>query len=290
MCAKKEKTNSIFKYPVDSYKKVNNVIITDTIPEIEKYQRQKPNWYVRPQKDSRQIYKHQYDLRKKLLRKDLKKIIAHLKKRKLVFLDIGCGDGHGLEDIKPFKRKLEIYGCDYNLLRLSRAKKLAPYATLFLADANKELIKDASCDIILLNHVLEHVHDDLGLLKKIYAYLANGGYLLLGIPQEGTPGVWIRDHILEPYILFKTDHVHFYTDKEIIKKLKKVGFRITGLKYLDYAFPHSIIDRYLRSSKKTHDFMESFGHKYIKRVGAGALWIVVQKPAESRGGKQVLKG
>ena len=268
---------TILKQPPSTYENVHGVIIFNKTPEIEKYQKQKPNWYALSQKKVRDIYKHQHDLRRKIFQDDLKKIIATLKKKKLIFLDIGCGDGCGLKDAEIFNDRLDLYGSDYNLLRLLRAKKSVPSATIFQADANKEMILPNSCDIILLNHVLEHVPKDEALLEKIYNYLSPRGYLLLGVPQEGALPYKIRDYIIEPYILFMTDHVHFYKDTEILTKVKNAGFKIIRLDHFNYAFPHSIIDRYLRQSKRIHDFMEKIGKKIWPRTGAGALWMVARK-------------
>lgn len=268
----------MFTKPISNYKKVHGVIVLNINPEIKKYQKQKPNWYVVSQKKVRNIYKHQHDLRRKLLQDDVKKIITSSKKEKLTFLDVGCGDGWGLKDVEKYNKKLDLYGCDYNMLRLLRAKKLVPTATIFLADVNEEMIKPNSCDIILLNHVLEHVPKDIKLLKKLYSYLAPNGYLLLGVPQEGALPYFIRDRVIEPYLMFMTDHVHFYKDTEVIKKVRSVGFKVARLDYLNYAFPHSIIDRYLRKSKSIHDFMEKLGKKVWSRMGAGALWMIAIKP------------
>lgn len=259
-------------YPV-----IKGVISAAKNDEVEKLQKAKPNWYIVSQKKVRDIYRHQHVKRKKLLENTLKSILG-VRQGKLVFLDIGCGDGINLKEVSAFDKRFDVYGSDYNSLRLLRAKKNAPKATLILADMNKEVIKSGSCDVVLMNHVLEHIPDDVGMLKKMYSYLKPGGFALIGIPQEGTFMCKMRNYVLEPYIPFITDHVHFYTDTEIKGKIKKTGFKIVEFEYLNYHFPHSVIDRHLRKSKKVHDFMERNGAKMWKRGGAGALWIVLQKP------------
>jgi len=254
------------------------IITINENEEVKKLQKQRPNWYVVTQKEVRNIYLHQQNLRTAIFQKDMTALVKSINKKRVKFLDIGCGDGVNLKEVKDLNLNVDIYGCDYNALRLSRAKALVPEATIFLADANKEVIKENSVDILLLNHVLEHVPDDVGLLKKMYSYLAPGGYALIGIPQEGTAICKLRNYVFEPYILYITDHVHFYKDVEIKKKIKQTKFNIKKFQYLNYHFPHSIIDRHLRKSKKMHDFMERNGAKLWKRGGAGALWIILQKP------------
>ena len=244
---------------------------------IDSLRKDKPNWYITSQKTVREIYKHQHALMKKMLQDSINSAVKSLDKENIVLLDIGCGDGRSLKDIKDMKLPIKLYGCDYNYIRLVRAKKLVPSATLFLNDVNNDSIAKSSCDIILLNHVIEHVKDDVGLLKKIYSYLKPGGVLILGTPQEGTFLCKLRNYVLEPYIIFRTDHVQFYTDKKLLEKIKKTKFQVESFEYYNYHFPHSILDRYIRKSKRIHDFMEKNGHKYMKRAGAGGLWMMLRK-------------
>lgn len=244
---------------------------------IDSFRKEKPNWYVTSQKTVRDIYKYQHALMKKMLTDSVNSAFKSIHKQNIILLDIGCGDGRSLKDIADMKLSIKLYGCDYNFIRLVRAKKLVPSATLFLNDVNNDAITKNSCDIILLNHVIEHVKDDVGLLRKIYSYLRPGGVLILGTPQEGTFLCRLRNYVLEPYIMFKTDHVQFYTDKKLLAKIKKTKFTVESFEYYNYHFPHSILDRYIRKSKRIHDFMERNGHKYMKRAGAGGLWLIVRK-------------
>jgi 2-polyprenyl-3-methyl-5-hydroxy-6-metoxy-1,4-benzoquinol methylase len=263
----------------NKYTTEKGIVVAAKNDELEKLRKAKPNWYVTPQQKARDVYRHQHDKRRLLLKNSVLRILKK-KKGEAVFLDIGCGDGINLKEMKEFSGRIRLYGSDYNSLRLLRAKKLVPDATLILADMNREVIMPGSCDILLLNHVLEHVKDDVGLLKKMHSYLKPGGYALIGIPQEGTFICKLRNYVLEPYMMFITDHVHFYTDGEIRKKIKAARFRVEEFVYLNYHFPHSVIDRQLRKSKRIHNFMERTGAKYFRVGGAGALWIVLRKPAE----------
>ena len=104
-----------------------------SLPDLENKVLQKDNWYVDDQ------MKHQleppgarFELEKRW--KNFEKQLRHLpklkenKKEKLKILDAGCGDGINLLFLKKFfkKRKIpiELIGCDYNPLRISRATKI----------------------------------------------------------------------------------------------------------------------------------------------------------------------
>jgi len=241
--------------------------------ELENLIKNKPNWYVLSHKKQSELYKHQINLRHKIMRADIKKFCEHKKKS---LLEIGCGDGLELKNLLGIKN-LELSGCDYNKIRQARARKLLPGVHIFYADIRKGLQVKRKYDAVLLNHVLEHIQDDDLLLTRIHSLLKPGGVLFLGVPQEASLPYVIRNHVFEPYILWRTDHVHFYTSKTVLQKLENTGFQAALVRYFNYAFPHSIIDRFLRSSKFVHDVMEKLGKIVWYRMGAGAVWIMAVK-------------
>lgn len=84
-----------------------------------------------------------------------------------------------------------------------------------------------SFEVILLNQVIEHVEDDVGLLKEIADRLVKNGMLILGTPNEGSrlQQLWLR----RQGDSFETDHVHFYTEKEIRFKIQTARFNIDSV-------------------------------------------------------------
>ena len=110
---------------------------------------------------------------------------------------------------------MKRYG-DYNVKRLMRAKNNIPGVSFFGSDLTKLPLKDNSFDIILCNHVIEHIKQDQKALSELLRVLKKGGTLILGTPNEGA-FIWrFRNYILEPYIAFRTDHVNFYKSNLII--------------------------------------------------------------------------
>lgn len=113
------------------------------------------------------------------------KTLEPYKNRKIKLLDTGCGDGTLLRYFVNFEN-FETYGLDYNLLRLLRAQKLVDNKAHFVIGSLLEQCHKSDCfDIIVLNHVLEHIENDRQVLMNLNRILKPGGLFVLGIPNEG---------------------------------------------------------------------------------------------------------
>ena len=102
-----------------------------------------------------------------------------------------------------------------------------------LADIKADLcnlpFKDETYDLILCNHVLEHIIDDIKAMKEIYRVLKTGGKAILQIPLDMEKEESYEDHtIINPKDRSKHfgqyDHVRIY-GMDFFKKLSNIGFR-----------------------------------------------------------------
>lgn len=190
-------------------------------------------------------------------------------------LDLGCGDGTTMHWLSAFADQL--YGSDYNAVRLARAQKRFPDAKLLLADILDYPAFDNSFDAIFFNHVIEHIPDDRRALDEAYRILAPGGFMILGTPNEGS---WWWQHAYKraPDILASTDHVHFYTGNTIAGKTRDAGFTVSEVKYLGWGPPDFRLDGRLRQSKFLDDLFEVVGRAVLPHQ-ASSLYIVAVKKA-----------
>lgn len=98
-----------------------------------------------------------------------------------VVLDAGCGAGLY---IQPIHKRLidggKIFSADLSFGMLSDVakKESASCSNLLNTDILHLPIQDASCDILLANHMLYHVPDIHAALKEIKRVLQPGGYLI----------------------------------------------------------------------------------------------------------------
>jgi len=118
-------------------------------------------------------------------------------------LDAGCGNAKTMEIIK--KKGFSVEGFEVSQHAVDYCKNLG--FNVWREDAEK-MDYDSKWDTVFLSHVLEHVLDDYGLLKR--ALKACKKCVVLVIPEHS----------------FKPDHLHYYSSGDIIKmieKLKKKG-------------------------------------------------------------------
>lgn len=106
---------------------------------------------------------------------------------------------------------------------------------------------DNSFDVVICNHVLEHVQDDMKAMREIYRVLKPGGWAILNSPvdkkrQSTYEDASITDPILRLQHFGQQDHVRVY-GTDYINRLLTAGFEV---KVIDYAetFSHNDQFRY----------------------------------------------
>jgi 2-polyprenyl-3-methyl-5-hydroxy-6-metoxy-1,4-benzoquinol methylase len=131
--------------------------------------------------------------------------------------EIGCGAG-GI--LFPFHQAgYQCQGADYNqdYLDFGRSKGL----TLHLGDYH-QIIPDASQQVILLSHVLEHMVDPIKELNDIFEKLKTGGYLILEVP-----GVfYIHKGYFSPITYFQNAHVYSFYKDYMAQIADQYGFKV----------------------------------------------------------------
>ncbi len=236
-----------------------------------------PDWYVLEQPpEMASPWRHHLRKRRRyveaVLRRELN--LRHLTQVPAL-LDLGCGDGNNLAWLAPFGER--VYGSDYNLIRLARARKRCPDATLFLADILDYAARDSCFDVIFFNHVIEHIRDDGRALQSVQRILKPGGVLVLGTPNEGA-WWWQLAYRRAPEVFAGTDHVHFYTADTIGRKMVAAGLRLVETKHLGWGPPDWAWDGRLRQHKWLDDLFEHIGRILLPRQ-ASSLYLIATKDA-----------
>ena len=243
--------------------------------QIYEARRVNPAWYLAEQPpESVSPWRHHLKKRRQFVEGVLGRELARRdKERAARLLDLGCGDGNHLLWLKRFAE--DLYGCDYNIVRLARARARARDATLFLADILDFPAADGAFDVIFFNHVIEHIPDDLGALSTVRRLLAPGGLLVLGTPNEGA-WWWQLAYKRAPDMRATTDHVHFYTAETLAEKVRTVGLDIVEIKHMGWGPPDWRLDGRIRKYKFLDDLFEFVGRRLLLRQ-ASSLYLVAQK-------------
>ena len=180
----------------------------------------------------RGLSKHLHRVRVAHLVREIEREVAHAGPF-LRLLDVGCGDGVITKRLRAHFAHASITGLDADDVRLARARIQCPGAAFEPGDVTALPYHDASFDVVLCHHVVEHVENDEAVLRECRRVLRPGGLLLLGIPQEdGAIGRWLRR--LHRRLYAEGEHVHFYTIRSMTDALERHGF--TGTRVAKFGF------------------------------------------------------
>lgn len=147
------------------------------------------------------------------------------------FLETGAGTGYMT---KKFLDK-GYNGACYELGDTARAMlrdNLAPYGEQITVLDELDELDACRFDYLLTFEVLEHIEDDLSVLKQWTHYLKPGGRILLSVPAHQKK--YGKSDVL-------VGHLRRYERSEITTLLEKAGF--TDIEMINYGFPISEITR-----------------------------------------------
>jgi 2-polyprenyl-3-methyl-5-hydroxy-6-metoxy-1,4-benzoquinol methylase len=157
-------------------------------------------------------------------------------------LDAGCGDGINLVGLSQIfadlGQAISLTGIDYNELRIERARGLGLDCRLQVGTLEATGLDHGSIDIVLLNHVLEHIPKKDAVLAELRRVMRPGGLLIVGVPNEGCALAKLRNHVLQRSVLRTTDHVHFFTASSLRRDLTAAGFGVASISGEGFFVPH----------------------------------------------------
>lgn len=185
----------------------------------------------------------------------LKEIVTSLElKGKEKILDIGCGNGSNLIEIRnKYHFSGKLYGVDLakGMIAIAKESNIRERAGIYFSQDNAENLSfpDNSFDVVILKHVLHNLHDPLKALQESRRVLRGGGKIAVAVNSKKTRLIFRK---LKPQItrILKID---FFPDadghlnleniggmfRKVFKKIKIVKFQsrvhLKSIKpYLDY--------------------------------------------------------
>lgn len=148
-------------------------------------------------------------------------------------------------DTNFFSAKLKVlhFAPEQCFLNRFRAMDNLDYTTTDLnspiADVKADIcnlpFNDNQFDVILCNHVLEHILDDKTAMKELYRVLKPGGWGVFQIPQDLKREKTFEDNTItdkkeRAKIFGQYDHVRVY-GLDYFDKLRAVGFTVEAIDY-----------------------------------------------------------
>jgi len=160
-------------------------------------------------------------------------------------LDIGCGTGNYV--FRGRELGWDTYGIEVSK---RNSDFLSNELGLNVLNGSIEEVNFDSeyFDVVILNHVLEHLFDPKMVLKKIYGFLKKGGILALYVPNEFE---CLYSRLMLNNLLFylqprerPTDHLYFFNKKTIQRLLTSIGYRIMDLTTMNFRINTNHKNRY----------------------------------------------
>jgi SAM-dependent methyltransferase len=104
------------------------------------------------------------------------------------FLEIGSGLGHLVAQLED---SFETYGMDLNHWAVKESKSVIEKTALQTASAQEIPFADATFDVVIIKHIVEHLPDPEKAVAEIGRVTAPGGILILATPN--------LDSLLKPW-------------------------------------------------------------------------------------------
>jgi SAM-dependent methyltransferase len=148
-----------------------------------------------------------------------------LDQEKSLILDVGCGTGLITKYLgkygKPFGIEASVEG-----LRFCNSRKLE---NLIRGDVQNMPFVSEQFDLLVALDLLEHLDDDVAALREFNRVSKKGGYLLVLVPAYAF--LWSGEDVV-------SQHRRRYTAPELANKVRKGGFSIKKLSYINtFLFP-----------------------------------------------------
>lgn len=168
------------------------------------YQIEQSHWWFKGKQD--------------LLKQNLRKLKTKSSENKKI-LDIGAGTGIVLKILKDFG---VIFGIEHSRQAIKYLKERR-LKQIICADANQSLpFRNGTFDIITCLDVLEHLENDVGLLKEMIRISKPGGCILVAVPAFK---IFWSPHDVALH------HKRRYTRRNILETIKELNCQVVKSTY-----------------------------------------------------------
>jgi SAM-dependent methyltransferase len=139
-------------------------------------------------------------------------------------LDVGCGSG-GLLNFFRENTDWSLHGIEP--VAEAAAIGIASGLDIRPTTLDDAAFEDASFDLAMMNHVLEHVPDPIATLRTLRRIVKPGGYLTGEVPTPRCFERWLFGRFWAGYHLPR--HLYFFEAGHLRMLLKKAGFQVISV-------------------------------------------------------------
>ncbi len=153
--------------------------------------------------------------------KEITEFLSKIKPGKL--LDVGCGPGWILSALG---NEWEKHGIEVSQFASKHASQFGKIHNGVLED-----FAGSNFDVVVMNHVIEHIPNPIDAIKRVHNLLKKGGTLILGTPDFDSGAA--RRYGSNFRLLHDPTHVSLFSADSMHRCLRDHGFKI---KYVEYPF------------------------------------------------------
>lgn len=171
-------------------------------------------------------------------------------------------------------RVKECWTIDLDKEKLEKARKYLKKTRLIYGDITKKNeLKKYYFDKVIILEVLEHLSNDLDVLKSVSSMMKKGGKIIVSVPNKNLL------HMINP--VKYTQHKRHYSNKEIVEKLEKSGFKIDHFNLVETwtllanLYVHLFFKYFLKRTKNFLTFKKKANKSY-GQINENGLGIVVR--------------
>jgi SAM-dependent methyltransferase len=225
--------------------------------------------------------------RNEILSRMIKKLTDPLPDR-FHLVEVGCGTGNVLRMLEQTCARGSVTGMDLfsDGLQFARQRVQVP---LIQGDMTHPPFL-GQFDVVCMFDVLEHLPDDIAILKSVSELLVSGGKLLITVPAD--PGLW-------SYFDNASHHYRRYTRTDLQQKIQDAGFEVEFISpYMLAIYPIVWLNRHLASlgnkqSQLDEESIEKLSTNelsIIPVVNEILTWILSQEAGWLASGRHLLGG
>ncbi len=158
-------------------------------------------------------------------------------------LEVGCGMGGSASLIKTVFPNAEYFGIEYNIEAGAYAKA---FGDVTIGDAEdisyEDIYHDEYFDYVVFGDVLEHLHEPVQVLRKIYPCIKKDGHIIVSMPNVKHWSVilpLLREDkfTYEDAGILDRTHLKMYTGTEIKRLITESDFNVEKEMYTQFGQP-----------------------------------------------------
>lgn len=139
--------------------------------------------------------------------------------------DVGCGNGEAIGWMKEYG--WELHGSEIGKKACEQAERQG--IKTFCGQLHEARYPAEYFDVITINHVLEHIHDPLSMLRECNRILKQDGILIIDVPNFGSfDSELFRENW---HALMCPVHLYHFTSDTLNRIINAAGFQVYKRKY-----------------------------------------------------------